>query len=212
MPLISFLVLRRKCRTCSGRISWRYPLVELLSATLFFLIWSELSSDQLGQNPVLGVAAILFFWILLVISVYDLRHKIIPNQLVYPAIAVSILFIILKTPSFENLLLHLLSGLALFSFFALLWLVSRGSWMGYGDAKLALALGFMLGWPASLTAFFLSFWIGAVYGLGWAFLEWMRGSKGIKGFQIPFAPFLFAGGFFAFLWGDHIISWYVSLI
>ena len=201
-PVISFLAFHGKCRTCGGRVSWRYPLVELSSGLLFLLIWSEPGSGQAGHNPVLTGLAILFFWLLLIISVYDLRHKIIPNPLVYLAIAIAVIFNIL------NPLYFILSGLGLFSFFALLWLVSKGRWMGFGDAKLALAMGLFLGWPESAVALLFSFWLGAIFGLAFVFAKNLKNLK----VQIPFAPFLFTGGLAAFLWGEKIISWYISLI
>ena len=214
IPVLSFFFLRGHCRTCGGKISWQYPVVEILSGLLFLLLWLEPSSNQLGQNSVLTITAILFFWLLLIISVYDLRHKIIPNSLVYSAIIVAVLFLILDI-GILDLLPSIFSGLGLFAFFAALWAVSRGAWMGFGDAKLGLALGLMLGWPAALLALLFSFWFGAIFGSAWAFLRGingMSGSNGWRGVQIPFAPFLFIGGLIAYLWGDKIISWYASLI
>src|SRR3989344_2136087 len=194
IPVISFFALRGKSRNCGSKISWQYPAVEIASGFLFLLLY------LLGQCPVL---AILFFWILLVISVYDFRHKIIPDSLAYSAIAVSVFFRL-----FDFGLSHIFTALGLFLFFAFLWLVSSGRWMGFGDAKLALAIGLFLGWPAGLVAFLVSFWLGAAVGV--VYLFWSK-SGSLKA-QIPFAPVLSLGGLTAFLWGDFLISWYVSLL
>lgn len=201
VPVLSFLVLRGKCAACGAKISWQYPLVELSSAFLFLFICLF---GQNGQHGVLTIIlSVVFFWLLLVISAYDFRHKIIPDSLAYSAIAVSVFFRI-----FDFGLSHIFTALGLFLFFAFLWLVSSGRWMGFGDAKLAFAIGLFLGWPAGLVAFLVSFWLGAAVGV--VYLFWSK-SGSLKA-QIPFAPFLSLGGLTAFLWGDFLISWYVSLL
>src|SRR3989344_1785524 len=200
VPVLSFFVLGGRCGECGAKISWQYPLVELSSAFLFLFIYVF---GQNGQHSVPAVILpVVFFWLLLVISVYDLRHKIIPDSLAYSAIAVSVLF-----RFFDFGWSHFLTGLGLFVFFAFLWLVSSGRWMGFGDAKLALAVGLFLGWPAGLVAFFISFWLGAAAGIAYLLLS----KSGSLKAQIPFAPFLFLGGLTAFLWGGFLISWYFSL-
>ncbi len=212
IPVLSFLFLRGRCANCGSKISRQYPALELASGALFLLLWSELSSNQFGQSLALTTVAILFFWLLLIISVYDIRHKIIPSQLVYPAVVAAALFLVL---GIKNFMPHIFSGLGFFAFFAILWAASKGKWMGFGDAKMAFALGLFLGWPETLAAFFFSFWLGAFFGLILAFYNYKLKAKSYKllsGTQIPFAPFLFAGGLFAFLWGGRIISWYLSLI
>ena len=212
IPVVSFLALRGKCRSCGSKISWQYPAVELASGALFLLLWSEPGSYQLGKSPALTITAVLFFWLLLVISVYDIRHKIIPNPLVYFAILTAVLFLgFVNWNLMDNLKLiieNLAAGFGLFLFFGVLWFVSGGRWMGFGYAKLALALGIMLGWPLSLAAFFMSFWLGALLGLLYKFSNRSAGFKT----QMPFAPFLSAGGLVAYLWGEKIIFWYLSLL
>ncbi len=199
VPILSFLALGGRCRTCGSKISLQYPLVELASGLLFFLLY-------FGPN---GVWSIVFFWLLLVISVYDIRHKIIPNSLVYPATAAALLFLIIGNP---DLIKNLAAGFGLFVFFGALWLMSRGRWMGFGDAKLAFALGLFLGWPEAFLALLLSFWFGAFFGVGLAVFNGIKRSNGWRGIQIPFAPFLSAGGLVAYLWGQEIIFWYLSLV
>ena len=213
VPVISFFAFKKRCRTCGARISWQYPIVELISGIVFlFLFWQVQFLNFLFS--------VFFFWLLLVISIYDLRHKIIPNSLVYVSIVFAALTSLFIIPD-SLFIIHLLSGLGFFTFLAILWFISGGRWMGFGDAKLALALGLMLGWPEALAAFFFSFWLGAVVGLGWIAIEMVRGlkeakgvkgAKGMKSRQMPFGPFLSAGGLAAFLWGEKIISWYLSLL
>lgn len=210
IPIISFLVLRGRCAHCKSRISWQYPAVELSSGLLFLSIYL-IQGMPLDFGFVLSA---LFFWLLLVISVYDLRHKIIPNGLVYLASGVSLLFVVVDS-GYWNLIPHLLSGSGLFVFFALLWLISKGRWMGFGDAKLALAIGIMLGWPLSLTALLFSFWLGALFGLIFIVFKNYRGSTSVGlalKTQIPFGPFLFIASLIIFLWGEQLIAWYFSLL
>lgn len=213
IPVISFVILRGRCRSCKSRISWQYPVVELASGFLFLLIYA------LTTTPIdiwsFGLAT-AFFWLLLVISVYDIRHKIIPNSLVYLVTVIAFLSLIISHWSLirnweleiRHVAPHVISGIALFSFFALLWLVSKGKWMGFGDAKLALAIGIFLGWPLSVVGVLVSFWLGALFGL---ILIVMRRIPHLK-IAVPFGPFLSAGALVAFLWGERIIVWYLSLL
>jgi prepilin signal peptidase PulO-like enzyme (type II secretory pathway) len=203
VPVASFLFLKGRCRLCLSRISLQYPLFELASAALFLLVYYRLGF----RNPVLTIIAILFFWLMLMISAYDIRHKIIPDSLVYIAISVALIFSLFSVYD-SSFIIHLLAGIGLFVFFAGLSLASRGRWMGFGDAKLALAIGLALGWPEAAIALLFSFWIGALFGLALAFVKKLKNLK----IQIPFAPFLFLGSLTAFLWGNKIIAWYFSLL
>ena len=200
IPVASFLVLRGRCRSCKSRISWQYPAVELASGFLFLLIYVSTTTPINIWS--LGLAT-AFFWLLLVISVYDIRHKIIPNSLVYLVVAIAFLSLIVG----QQLAQNLISGIALFSFFAFLWWVSKGQWMGFGDAKLALAIGIFLGWPLSLVGVLVSFWVGALFGLVLIFLRRLHLKT-----HVPFGPFLSIGALTAFLWGERIIEWYLSLL
>ncbi|MCH7882947.1 prepilin peptidase [Patescibacteria group bacterium] len=200
IPVASFLVLRGRCRSCKSRISWQYPAVEFASGFLFLLIYVSTTTPINIWS--LGLAT-AFFWLLLVISVYDIRHKIIPNSLVYLVVAIAFLSLIVG----QQLAQNLISGIALFSFFAFLWWVSKGQWMGFGDAKLALAIGIFLGWPLSLVGVLVSFWVGALFGLVLIFLRRLHLKT-----HVPFGPFLSIGALTAFLWGERIIEWYLSLL
>ncbi|QQG46146.1 MAG: prepilin peptidase [Candidatus Niyogibacteria bacterium] len=218
IPVFSFLFLKGRCRVCGSKISWQYPLVELASGFLFLILYVYIPSGPSPTWTSWAIAA-LFFWLLFVISVYDLRHKIIPNNLVYLSTAAVALFLIIGNLDFiENwklLIEHFAAGIGLFAFFGGLWFISRGRWMGFGDAKMAFALGLFLGWPETLAAFFFSFWIGAFFGLILAFYNYKLKAKSYKllsGTQVPFAPFIFLGGLAAYLWADAIIFWYLSLL
>jgi len=209
IPVLSFIGLRGRCRSCRSRISWQYPLVELLTGCLFALIYWQFSGDLL---------ALIFYWLiatlLVVITVYDWRHKIIPDGFVWVFIVLTFLspVILWQPPVLANLGWGLLGGLAtalpLFS----LWLVSRGRWLGLGDAKLALGVGFLLGWSAGLSALVLAFWLGAVVGIFlilWGKTQlWRKGKSYTMKSEIPFAPFLVLGFWLVFLFSINVLAFW----
>ncbi len=204
IPVFSFLFLRGKCRYCQKRISWQYPLVELATAILFVLIFWHL---DFGFDLAFG------FWILIssfliVIFVYDLKHFIIPDKVVFPAIIIALIFnfqfLIFNQFSIFNSLI--LSAIGASAFFLFIVLVSQGKWMGIGDIKLAFLMGLLLGFPYILVALFLSFLIGAIIGIGLILAK----RKTMKS-EVPFGPFLVIGTFTALFLGEAIINWYWNL-
>jgi len=177
IPVLSFLLQRRRCRYCKKKISWQYPVVEISTGLLFCLIF----------NLQFTIFNLIYYFIiisfLIIIFVYDLKHYIIPNRIVYPGIIISLLYLLFI--AYDSLFLYLLSAFIASGFFLALVLVSKGKWMGLGDVKLAFLMGLILGWPSILLALFLSFLSGAVIGVGLI----VFGKKGFKS-QIPFGPFL----------------------
>lgn len=184
IPVFSFLFQRGRCRKCATRISWQYPVVEIATGVLFAAVW------QLGLAWFHTALLWAIFSLLVAVTVYDLRHKIIPDALVYIFIVLS-----LVTAYFSSLTEHVLTGIGLAAFFALLWLVSSGRWMGFGDAKLALGVGFLLGARGGVSATIFAFWSGAIIGVLLILIQRLSrrpGSFTIKS-EIPFAPFIVAG-------------------
>ncbi len=160
VPLLSFLVLRGKCRTCRERISFQYPLVELLTASLYLLVWQ--AAFPLPRT-ILILLATLF---LVAIVVYDLRTTIIPDEFVIPWNLLAFLSVFIGTSAVTMpSIAAFLAGPLLALPFALLWVMSGGRWIGLGDAKLALGMGWFLGLIPGFSAVILSFWIGAVTSL-----------------------------------------------
>lgn len=217
IPVLSFLFLRGRCRYCDEKISWQYPLVEIATGVLFvavanfqFSIFNKFSITNY-QLPIS-----LLFWlylasVLIVIFVYDLKHFIIPDKIVFPAIAISIGYHVLNIMYAQNYVLYVIrdalynyfgSALLVSVLFLALVLVSRGKWMGMGDVKLAFLMGLILGWPDILIALFLASVLGAIVGLAMIF----SGKKTLKS-QVPFGPFLAAGTFIALFWGGQLLNW-----
>jgi leader peptidase (prepilin peptidase)/N-methyltransferase len=203
IPVFSFLGLRGKCRSCKAPISFQYPLVELITAIVFVLIYTKStffgSMDLISSVSLIGSLAIAS--LLIIINVYDIRHKIIPDNIVYPFIAISFLSIFWKyffTPGF-NIAPAVISGILLSAPFFFLWFFSKGKAMGFGDVKLALGIGWLVGISGSIAVFLLSFWIGAVVGL-----LLMASYKAEMKSQIPFAPFLLVAYFIVSVWGVNL--------
>ncbi len=207
IPLISFFALKGRCRNCKAKISIQYPIVELLSGLIFaglFLKFQDIFFINTFAFSISYAYYATMFSILLVIAVYDFKHKIIPDTLafIFGLIAFIGLFFFADFIFYPHLpsILEFLSGLLLALPFAFLWLVSKGSWMGLGDAKLALGLGWLLGFSRLLSGAVIAFWSGAIVGL---ILIAFSKKHGIKS-EIPFAPFLVLGVLIAFLFELHL--------
>ncbi len=192
IPVFSYLMYKGRCRTCKSNISVQYPLVELLTGLMFVLITYFYFLNGAGVfigNNIFDRADILsalvklpfikyLFYIfdlsvlsiLICIFVYDLKHKIIPDLLVYVGAGIALLKMIISLiifkPEMITVFSGLLSGPLVALPFALFFIVSGGRWMGFGDAKLALIFGWGLGTAYGFTAVMYSFWIGAIVVLG----------------------------------------------
>jgi len=211
IPLLSFVALQGRCRTCQTRISMIYPFVESLTGIIFMLLFLKLHSILLFSLPAFFVTYMYYaviFALLVVVALYDLRHKIIPDEL---SLTLGILtFLGLFFLNLDNLALHFhlpsilefLSGILAALPFYLLWLVSSGRWMGLGDAKLAISLGWLLGLYNSLSMLLLAFSTGALVGI---FLIIFSPKYGLKS-EIPFAPYMIFATMFVFFFGFHILG------
>ncbi|MFA6445763.1 MAG: prepilin peptidase [Candidatus Paceibacterota bacterium] len=207
IPIISFIALRGRCYGCGSRISIQYPLVEFLTALLFVAVVFHVGIFAPVSIVILHLIAISM---LVIMVVYDMRHSIIPNGIVYGFAVVSFI-IMLMTFSFDTILAHpyqlLFAGVFLALPFALISLISRGTWMGWGDAKLALGMGWFLGLAQGYSAVMYAFWIGAIVALLMRVIgKTIRGQKLTMKSEIPFAPFLIVGLFIVYIIGYSIIS------
>jgi len=202
VPLASWLVYRGRCRTCKSKISWQYPLVELSTALLFLAIF------RFDGLTLALLFDLIIFSTLTVMTVYDIRHKIIPDGLVVIFAVTGLLkmlasiFLVsghfalpalVAVPWFD-----LLAGAIFFIPFWLLWLVSQGRWIGLGDGKLAIGIGTFLGLSLGLSAIMIGFWAGAIFGLAGLFFA--RKKLTMKS-ELPFAPFLILGVLIVFFTG-----------
>lgn len=192
IPIVSFIILRGRCRTCKSAISIQYPIVETLTAVIFSFIGCMFLSEPVTFMRILFASYQAVIWsLLIVISAYDMRHKIIPSGPVYAFIGLSTLSLFgfpdtwgVFSPS------HFFTGIGLALFPATLWLVSRGRWMGLGDAKILLGVGFILGLSLGISALIYAFWIGAAMSLS---LLSLRDRTFTMKSEIPFGPFIVLG-------------------
>jgi prepilin signal peptidase PulO-like enzyme (type II secretory pathway) len=238
IPLLSFLILRGRCRYCGKKISFQYPLVETATGLIFLLIFSfpRLWQDSAaaGQFSIFNKFSIfnfqtlnLFYYLslasfLIVVFVYDLKHFIIPNKVIYPAITGVLVYRLfgilnfshwnlfgnwkLEIGNFGTVINSLSAALAGAFFFLIIVLASRGRWMGMGDVKLAFLMGLFLGFPKIIVALFFAFLIGAAVGIGLIIVR----KKTFKS-EVPFGPFLVSGTFIALFWAEIMINWYLNL-
>jgi leader peptidase (prepilin peptidase)/N-methyltransferase len=210
VPLVSWALLRGRCRHCRTPISSRYPFVELTTAVLFAGVGARFAQSWALPAFLLLTAA------LIAISAIDFEHFIIPNRIIYPVGYASVILLAgaaaleHEWKPFER---SLLGALAVFAFFVFVHYSAlffmRQDAMGYGDVRLSVVLGLFLGWLGWLQVFgglFAGFLLGAVIGM-------LLIALGIKGRRdrIPFGPFLAAGTMIFVLFGDQIVSWWRGL-
>jgi prepilin signal peptidase PulO-like enzyme (type II secretory pathway) len=198
VPLFSFIFQGGECRKCKSKISWQYPLVEFIAGVIFVLIiWKFPPLDV--KSAIETVYYLITASILLVICVYDMRHKVIPDALSYIFSTLALAHLVfIDTPTVSAVLAGPLLALP----FALIWLFSKGKWMGLGDAKLILGIGWALGMTLGISAVILAFWIGAVVSVTYLFL---RGKMRPK-YEIPFGPYLILGMYVVLFTGIKVID------
>lgn len=205
VPLFSYLILGGRCVYCKSKISIQYPIVEALTGIAFVLIALKVSFI-----PILALY-LTAFSLLLVIAVYDYIHKIIPDGIVFSLIFLGLLRIVINYLELRgDITMDIVSGLGIFFFFAFLWFVSGGKWMGFGDAKLGLAVGWLLPFCQNISAIVLSFFVGSIVGL--SAIAIMKSYSSFKKRQfkfdpeIPFAPFIIFSVFVSFVFNFDIIG------
>jgi prepilin signal peptidase PulO-like enzyme (type II secretory pathway) len=210
-PVFSFLFQKGVCKGCGSKISIQYPIVEFSTGILFLLVF--LTYTSVPQ----AIFSLIIVSILIIITAYDIKHEIIPNSFVYIFIGMSLFSMFFNMETFyysTPSALDLFAGPALAIPIWLLWLFSNGKWIGLGDAKIFLGVGWFLGIFAGVTAFFLSFWIGAIVGILLVFIsKFLRIKKlnlGVKELTIkdgiPFAPFIIASFLLVYFFEFNLIS------
>jgi leader peptidase (prepilin peptidase) / N-methyltransferase len=197
IPVLSWLLLRGRCRNCKAPISWRYPLVEAGTGLLCALVVVAKGADE---DAILGLVLVL---LLVPITLIDLDYQIIPNKITYPGVVVGIAIVALTDLSSldENLIAAFIAG----GFLFVAWFLRPGG-MGLGDVKLAFMLGIYLGRavaPAMFAALISGSLIGAVI------IARYGAAKGRK-MKIPFGPYLALGGLVGLFFGDAIVNWYLD--
>ncbi len=213
IPIVSYLALGGKCSACKSRISIQYPLVEAMTALmslLFALRFEHLIYQGGALFYIMYFFAMSIAAFLLIISVYDIRHKIIPESALWCFVILSFFspFNLFSMP-FDNLhtvIMFLLSGPIVALPLYLLWLFSGGRAMGFGDVKLAVGVGYLLGISGGFTALLLGFWSGAVVSI-FLLLQPAKSKISMKS-EVPFGPFIALGSIIVMLMSLSISNFF----
>jgi prepilin signal peptidase PulO-like enzyme (type II secretory pathway) len=215
IPLISFILLKGRCRDCRRAIHPLHFLVELLTGILLvWWYWGGFLFFQLTQQPFALLQPL--FWLLvglILVTIFftDFVYMIIPDEAIIFLTAITLLYRLMLVSygimQLSDVLLMLSATVAAFCLFYFLWHVTKGRGIGFGDVKLVIPLSLLLGWPESLVGIFLAFIIGAGAGLAMILVGKAKFKQ-----AIPFGPFLIIGTIVSLLWGSQIFGWYLSLL
>lgn len=204
VPLLSWLLLKGKCRSCSAPISPRYPLVEALTAIL-----SGVVAWQLGYGVAAGVV-IIITWTLIALTFIDIDKMLLPDQLTLPLLWLALVFSLTDSafvnPS-EAIVGAAAGYLSLWSVYWLFKLLTGKEGMGYGDFKLLAVFGALLGWQQLPLIILLSSCVGAVVGIVQLSVQGKD-----KATPIPFGPYIAAAGWIAMLWGEQLTNAYLRYL
>jgi leader peptidase (prepilin peptidase)/N-methyltransferase len=198
--VVSWLVLRGKCRACHAPISARYPLVELLTGAL-----SGVIAWHFGFGPALA-GAMVFAWAMIALTFIDLDTTLLPDDITLPLVWLGLLLNVRGTfVALETAVIGAVAGyLALWSVYWAFKLLTGKEGMGYGDFKLLGAIGAFLGWKVLPLVILLSSFVGAAIGI--SMIVFARHNRQVP---IPFGPYLAIAGVIALLWGDSITQWWL---
>ncbi|HMR72561.1 MAG TPA: prepilin peptidase [Candidatus Saccharibacteria bacterium] len=213
IPIFSWLFLRGRCRYCKKPIGASTLLVELglgLAFMLSYIAW-PLGFDGVLSGTLFGlwlVALVMFA----VLFLYDLRWTLLPDKVVFPLIAVSLLFfvgsMVLSGVSPTTAVLEFCLAIApIAGIYGVLYFASGGKWVGFGDVKLGIALGLLLGWQGALLTLVLANFIGLLFVLPGLVSRQLGKSS-----RVPFGPFLMLAACISFLYGSYLIDAYMKLL
>jgi leader peptidase (prepilin peptidase)/N-methyltransferase len=202
IPVVSFLVLRARCRTCLGPISIRYPVVEALTSALFVAAWW-----YLGPEPLLA-SRLVFGCALIVLFAVDLEHHLLPNAITLPGIVAGFAFSFFTEPGWMASLIGILAGGGvLYLVAAAYYRVRREEGLGMGDPKMLAMIGAFLGWKLTLVTLMLASLSGSVIGLAM-----IAAGRGSMKYALPFGCFLAVGAAAAATVGPALLDWYLRLL
>jgi leader peptidase (prepilin peptidase)/N-methyltransferase len=196
IPVVSYVLLRGRCRSCGAKIGWKYPAVELLTASLI-----AACALVFGLTFEAAIAA-FFCSVLVAVSVTDIERFVIPNRIVLPAAGIVLVAQTAREPSPEWVIAGF--GAALFLLLAAL---AYPAGMGMGDVKLALLLGFALGRTVPVALM-----VGTIAAVVPSVVLLARHGSAARKMRIPFGPFLALGGVVALFLGDRIVDAYLGLL
>ena len=199
IPVFSYLMLRGRCRSCGKRISMQYPIVELLTAVLFFAAFLLFEPPLLYQRLLFACAMVVLF-------VIDLEHRILPDAITFPGMVAGLLFSFFMPPGWLDSMIGLLiGGGSLWLMGEIYYRLRHEEGLGFGDVKMLAMIGAFLGWKLMLLTLVLSSFIGSIAGLVVIVLK-----RGDMKYALPFGTFLAVGALVSAVVGDRIVTWYAS--
>lgn len=211
IPVLSYFALKGRCRSCSAVIEWQYPVVEIVMGVLFGVLYARAamfynvpSFVESNEWMLLFLRDAVMSVFLLIIFVYDLRFSYILDRFSIPAMIIALGCNALLGAPMVSILL---GGLMIGGFFAFQFLISKGAWIGGGDIRMGLLMGFYLGISQGLLALFIAYVLGSIVGV---ILILSRKRK--LDSQVPFGTFLSAATLVALLFGNDILGWYLGLL
>ncbi len=213
IPVLSFIFLRGKCRYCKKKLSFYYPLVEIITGIMFVIIvvtlfpYFPIGITSPTQIYLLFTTLVIVSSLILIFFT-DLKFGIIPIMPVVIALVASLAIHLLSAADNVPLINFLLSGFFLASFFLSIFLVTRGRGMGFGDVIYAFLMGFILGYPKVILGFYIAVLSGSIIPIMVLTIQ----KKKIRGTVIPFGPFLVAGTIISLFWGDLLINAILSYL
>ncbi len=222
VPVFSWLFLGGKCRYCSKKISWQYPVVELVLGVLFvvygWVAFGGILGEQIYQFPTIVdftnlIFGLIVIWSLVFFTVYDLKYGLIPDKVLFPLICLTlvrnIIFYVLRIQNSLSPFLadfnfwnHILAAVLAGGFFFLVIYFTKGRGMGGGDMKLVFWFGLLLGGAPTLVSLYIGFIVGGIYGA----VVLLIGKKKF-GQTVPFGPFLCLGAIIVLLAQDYLVDW-----
>ena len=200
IPLLSFFLQFGRCRRCHKKLSWQYPAIELLTGMGFVGMY------LLGHSSLFDlILRCLIYAAGVVIFMIDLKHQIIPDSML---VLMGIATVLFGIPlSGAERISHLITSLSCGAFFLTLWLITKGRGIGFGDVKLYLVLGLLLGFPGSIIACYVALLTGAFWGV----ILMIRHKAKLKT-RIAFGPFLLFGILIAYTLGGAIWAWWLQML
>jgi leader peptidase (prepilin peptidase)/N-methyltransferase len=200
IPVLSWVALRGRCRTCHVAIGVQYPIVEALTASLFALAWW-----QYGPTPLLA-SRLVFGCALIVLFAIDLEHQLLPNAITLPGIAIGFVFSVFTEPGWVASLIGIVAGGGvLYAIAEVYYRVRHEEGLGMGDVKMLAMIGAFVGWKLTLVALMMASLSGSLIGV----VVIARGRGGMK-YALPFGTFLALGAAAAATVGPAVLDWYLS--
>lgn len=201
IPLLSYILLKGRCRNCKNKISIQYPIVELLTGLIYLIIYLIYSLS------IQSLIYIILSSALVIIAFIDLNEQIVPDVISLPGIVIGfILSFFVPYISFANSALGVVVGGGIILIIGLAGsVIFKKEAMGGGDVKLAAMIGAFLGWRYIIISLFLGFFLGALAGIVLV-LSKIKSREDV----VPFGPFIVLGSLITLFWGEQIISWYIG--